>query len=103
MNGGPLPKNPYITYLPHNSFDKNGYLKVESYEAKDQVRFFYSFTMSNETHIYTKNFPFQTSEQRTFFLTLECHMTKRSFITYLILKNCLLSIWVFIKIFGNDT
>ena len=36
MNGGPLPENPYLTYLPHNSFDVNGYLKLESYEAKDQ-------------------------------------------------------------------
>ena len=38
MNGGPLPRNPYLDYVPHNSFDENGFLKVESYEGKDQVR-----------------------------------------------------------------
>ena len=37
MNGGPLPVNPYISYTPHNSFDAAGCLKLESYEAKDQV------------------------------------------------------------------
>ena len=37
MNGGPLPDNPYPSYTPHNSFDDQGYLKVESYEARDQV------------------------------------------------------------------
>ena len=39
VNGGPLPPNPYLTYEPHNSFDKNGFLKPESYEAKDQVMY----------------------------------------------------------------
>ena len=37
MNGGPLSANPYLTYEPHNSFDRNGCLLPESYEAKDQV------------------------------------------------------------------
>jgi len=35
--GAPLPQNPYLTYTPHSSFDAQGYLKPESYEAKDQV------------------------------------------------------------------
>ena len=38
VNGGPLPSyNPYISYEPHNSFDDDGYLKKESYEAEDQT------------------------------------------------------------------
>jgi hypothetical protein len=38
VNGGPLPSiNPFISYLPHDSFDKNGFLKKEAYEAKDQT------------------------------------------------------------------
>ena len=37
VNGAPLPQNPYLTYTPHSSFDSQGFLKVESYEAKDQV------------------------------------------------------------------
>ena len=36
MNGGPLNDNPYMDYFPHDSFDDDGFLKVESYEAKDQ-------------------------------------------------------------------
>ena len=36
MNGGPLGENPYFDYHPHDSFDEKGYLKVESYNAKDQ-------------------------------------------------------------------
>ena len=28
-----------IDYKPHNSFDRSGCLKPESYEAKDQVSF----------------------------------------------------------------
>lgn len=36
MNGGPLNDNPYLDYFPHDSFDDEGFLKVESYEAKDQ-------------------------------------------------------------------
>ena len=37
VNGGPLEDNPYLEYYPHDSFDDNGYLKQESYEAEDQV------------------------------------------------------------------
>ena len=37
VNGKPLGENPYLEYYPHDSFDDNGLLKVESYEAKDQV------------------------------------------------------------------
>jgi len=36
MNGGPLNDNPYLDYFPHDSFDDAGFLKVESFEAKDQ-------------------------------------------------------------------
>jgi hypothetical protein len=36
LNGGQLPENPYPTYVPHNSFDANGYLRPEAYEARDQ-------------------------------------------------------------------
>merc|ERR1719285_1242230 len=36
MNGGPLPENPYLSYKPHNSFDENGVLKKEAWEAQDQ-------------------------------------------------------------------
>lgn len=36
MNGGPLNDNPYLDYFPHDSFDDDGFLKVEAYEAKDQ-------------------------------------------------------------------
>ena len=37
MNGGPLPENPYLSYVPHDSFDARGVLKPEAYEARDQV------------------------------------------------------------------
>ena len=37
VNGGPLEDNPYLEYYPHDSFDDNGFLKQESYEAEDQV------------------------------------------------------------------
>ena len=36
VNGSPLGENPYLEYYPHDSFDDNGYLKPESYEAQDQ-------------------------------------------------------------------
>merc|ERR1712098_759990 len=37
VNGKPLGENPYLEYYPHDSFDDQGFLKVVSYEAKDQV------------------------------------------------------------------
>ncbi|HIE75452.1 MAG TPA: hypothetical protein EYP93_04470, partial [Gammaproteobacteria bacterium] len=38
INGGlDLPPNPYLTYVPHDSFDRNGCLKREAYEAADQA------------------------------------------------------------------
>ena len=36
INGGPMGVNPYLTYLPHDSFDENGYLRQEAFEATDQ-------------------------------------------------------------------
>ena len=36
INGGPLGSNPYLSYLPHGSFDENGYLRQEAFEATDQ-------------------------------------------------------------------
>eukprot|EP00092_Neocalanus_flemingeri_P027091 GFUD01029377.1.p1 GENE.GFUD01029377.1~~GFUD01029377.1.p1 ORF type:complete len:2023 (+),score=566.09 GFUD01029377.1:57-6125(+) len=36
MNGGPLSDNPYLDYFPHDSFDDNGFLKMDAYEARDQ-------------------------------------------------------------------
>ena len=37
INGGPLPPNPYLSYFPHDSFDTNGFLKSEAYDASDQA------------------------------------------------------------------
>ena len=38
VNGRRLPSlNPYISYQPHDSFDENGFLKQESYQAEDQT------------------------------------------------------------------
>jgi hypothetical protein len=37
MNGGPLPGNPYVSYRPHCSFDGDGVLRREAWEAEDQV------------------------------------------------------------------
>lgn len=37
INKDPLPKNPYIEYEPHDSFDEQGKLKKEAYEALDQA------------------------------------------------------------------
>ena len=37
INGGPVGANPYLTYLPHDSFDENGYLRQEAIEATDQA------------------------------------------------------------------
>ena len=40
INGNmPLPENPYLSYVPHDSFDENGYLKLEAFEATDQNMF----------------------------------------------------------------
>lgn len=37
INGNrPLPQNPYRNYIPHDSFDSNGFLKQEALEAADQ-------------------------------------------------------------------
>ena len=37
INGNmPLPENPYLSYVPHDSFDENGCLKLEAFEAMDQ-------------------------------------------------------------------
>ena len=36
MNGGPLPENPWLSYTPHCSFDDDGVLLKEAWEAKDQ-------------------------------------------------------------------
>ena len=36
INGGPLGANPYLKYFPHDSFDVNGYLRQEAFEATDQ-------------------------------------------------------------------
>ena len=37
INNGPLPQNPYLTYRPHSSFDDNGFLKPEAFDAGDQT------------------------------------------------------------------
>jgi hypothetical protein len=34
----PLPENPYMSYVPHDSFDRNGFLKPEAYNAGDQSK-----------------------------------------------------------------
>lgn len=36
IQGGPLPENPLLTHVPHDSFDSQGYLKKEAYNASDQ-------------------------------------------------------------------
>ena len=36
MNGAPLPENPFLTYTPHSSFDEEGVLRREAWEAQDQ-------------------------------------------------------------------
>ena len=35
MNGAPLPENPFLTYTPHSSFDDEGVLRREAWEAQD--------------------------------------------------------------------
>lgn len=36
IQGGPLPENPLLSYVPHDSFDSQGYLKKEAFNASDQ-------------------------------------------------------------------
>lgn len=36
IQGGPLPENPLLTHVPHDSFDSQGYLKKEAFSASDQ-------------------------------------------------------------------
>ncbi|XP_076363562.1 germinal-center associated nuclear protein-like isoform X2 [Tachypleus tridentatus] len=36
VNGNPLPPNPYLSYEPHDSFDSEGRLKLEAFDASDQ-------------------------------------------------------------------
>ncbi|XP_063605966.1 germinal-center associated nuclear protein-like [Penaeus indicus] len=36
IQGGPLPENPLLTHVPHDSFDSQGYLKKEALNASDQ-------------------------------------------------------------------
>ncbi|XP_068227067.1 germinal-center associated nuclear protein [Palaemon carinicauda] len=38
IQGGPMPENPLHTYVPHDSFDKDGYLNPDARDASDQQK-----------------------------------------------------------------
>ncbi|XP_064083677.1 germinal-center associated nuclear protein-like [Macrobrachium nipponense] len=38
IQGGPMPENPLQSYVPHDSFDENGYLNPDARDATDQQK-----------------------------------------------------------------
>lgn len=38
VQGGPMPENPLQSYVPHDSFDENGYLNPDARDATDQQK-----------------------------------------------------------------